>query len=278
MKRELIKFITAIGLTLLGGALVTGILAGFLFIFPELSIFGAKAVKARDTQIVYRDTVLDDAFANGKFIIESTGTNIEVKMSNAGYEGEGTIVINEASTGIAFNDLSRTLIQWTQTLYNNELYYRIKVLEPSGLVFNNSEKPTTVYINLPHRDPEDSFVHDFVLQNNYSNVNFSFRDNTAGQSDVLKIGDLVVESAASVNIPASKNISLQSVNIKGPNLKFNCQSTVTGNVTVTGNNGTQTFNAYIGGDVIIKGNNNKFSGDRAQNVEVDSPTGTLAMN
>ena len=179
MKREIVGLVSGVGLTLLGGAIVLIILTALLFMFPTLDLFGAKAVKERNTQIVYQDSILDDAFANGKFIIE-----------NEGYNGEGTISIYQESTGVAFNSLNRTLIEWTQTLYNDELYYRIKVLEPSGLIFN--DEPTTVYINLPHRDPSDSFMHDFVLQAGYSNVNFSFADKTAGQTDALKIGNLVV--------------------------------------------------------------------------------------
>ena len=57
-------------------------------------------------------------------------------------------------------------------IYNDEVYYRIKILEPSGMVFK--DKPTTVTINLPHRAKSDEFLHDFVLENNYSTVNFSF--------------------------------------------------------------------------------------------------------
>ena len=205
MKRELINLVAGVGITLLGGAVILIILTGMLFMFPNLSFFGIKSVNERDTQIVYRDSVLDEAFANGHLIIESTDSQIEVKMSNDNYEGEGTIVVNESATGIAFNDLNRTLIQWTQTLYHGELYYRLKVLEPSGIVFD--DKPTTIYINLPHRAVSDSFQHYFVLQSGYSNINFSFVDNTVNQNDdSLKIGDLVVESASSVNIPSSPNL------------------------------------------------------------------------
>lgn len=276
MKKELINFITAIGLVLLGSAVVLGLLTALLFIFPNLSFFGAKSVNERDTQIVYKDEALTTAFANGNFIIESTGTKIEVKMSNEGYEGEGTIVVNETATGIAFNSLNRTLVQWTQTLYNEELYYKIKVLEPSGIVF--SDKPTTVYINLPHRGKDDTFVHDFVLQNNYSDVNFSFADNTVGQTDTLRIGNLVVESAANVNIPANENISLNNIEIKSSKTKFVCQSVVTGDVTVTGSNGVQTFNADIMGDVKITGANNQFHGDTADSVTFSHQNGSLTMN
>ena len=121
MKRELINLIATIGLVLLCGALVLGGLTAVLFIFPNLNFFGAKSVNERDTQIVYRDPVLSDAFANGKFILDSTGTKIEVKMSKADSDEEGTIVVNESATGIAFNSLNRTLIEWTQTIYNKYL-------------------------------------------------------------------------------------------------------------------------------------------------------------
>lgn len=276
MKRELVNIITGVGLTLLAGAVVLLLLTALLFMFPDLSLFGAKSVNERDSQVVYRDPALTDAFANGRFIIESTGAQIEVKMSNTGYEGEGTIVVNETATGIAFNSLNRTLIEWTQTLYEGETFCRIKVLEPSGLVF--SDKPTTIYINLPHRKVADSFRHDFVLQSTYSNVNFSFVDNTAGSSDALRIGNLVVESAATVNIPSSPNISLQNIELKSEATKIVCQSKVLGNVDVLGPSGEQTFNASIGGKVTIKGEGNNFTGDTAGDVVFSSANGSLTMN
>ncbi|MCM1403982.1 MAG: DUF4097 family beta strand repeat-containing protein [Prevotella sp.] len=296
MKRELVNFIATIGLVLLGAAVVLGLLVGILFIFPNTTIFGAKSVNERDTQIVYRDTALVDAFAHGKLILESTGAKIEVKMSNQDYTGENTIVVNESATGIAFNSLSRTLIEWTQTQYNGELYYRLKVLEPSGIVFN--QKPTTIYINLPHRAPTDDFNYDFVLQNRYSAVDFSFVDTRSTDADALRIGNLVVESAASVNIPSSKNISVKNVTIKSDNTNFTCQAPVAGNVavagshgsqtfsasiggnvTVTGSHGSQTFNSSIGGSVTIKdGNNNHFHGNRSGVVNFENAAGSLTMN
>ncbi|MBQ7973348.1 MAG: hypothetical protein IJ295_00075 [Clostridia bacterium] len=276
MKRELINLIAMIGLVLLCGALVLGGLTAVLFIFPNLNFFGAKSVNERDTQIVYSDPVLTDAFANGKFILDSTGTKIEVKMSKADSDEEGTIVVNESATGIAFNSLNRTLIEWTQTIYNEELYYRIKVLEPSGVVFKN--KPTTVHINLPHRATGDSFTHDFVLQNGYSDVNFSFADNTASSTDALKIGSLVVESATSVNIPANSNISVGSITVNANKTKLVCQSPISGDVIVTGESGKQTINTEIGGKVEISGNNNDFSGDSAGDVKFECLNGRLSMN
>ena len=264
------------GFLLLGAVVILATLTAVLFIFPNLSIFGAKSVNERDTQIVYRDSILDEAFTNGRFIIESVGTQIEVKMSNAGYEGEGTIVVNEAATGIAFNSLNRTLVEWTQTMYKDELYYRLKVLEPSGIVFK--DRPTTVYINLPHRGPSDSFKHDFVLQTGYSNVNFSFADNTAGQNDALKIGDLIVKSATSVNIPSSPNISINNIGLECNKTKFTCQSDVLGDVTVSGANGKQTFNNTIKGKLTITGTNNDFGGDVAGNVLYESTNGILNLN
>ena len=228
MKREVINFVAVIGLVMLGAAVVLGLLTGLLFIFPQVSIFGVRSVNERDTEIVYQDEALVDAFQNGKFILETSGTQVEVKMSSEGYKWQNNIVVHESATGIAFNSLGRTLIEWTQTLYNDELYYRIKVLEPSGMVFN--QKPTTVYFNLPHRD--DDFRYDFVLQNHYSHVNFSYLDDNINAADTLKINNLVVESAASVSIPYCLDSSLNSVAINGNNTKFTCKAPVFQNVTV----------------------------------------------
>ncbi|MBS7401145.1 MAG: hypothetical protein KIG16_01365 [Eubacteriales bacterium] len=280
MKKQALNFIAVLGFILLGSAVVLGILTGVLFMFPNVSIFGAKAVNERDTQIVYLDEDLADAFANGKFILESNGTNIEVKVSSASYEGNGTIVVNESATGIAFNSLNRTLIQWTKTLYgeDKELFYRIKILEPSGMVFSN--QPTTVYINLPHRD--DNFKYDFILQNKYSPVNFSYVNDTETNTDKLLIDDLIVESAASVTIPYAKDSSVDDVVIAESvnHTKFSCQAQV-GNVLVKGTNNTLDFGSDqtgITGNVTITGENNRFNGTSANQVKLDAKNGNLHMS
>ena len=278
MKRELANFIALLGLVLLGAAVVLGLLTGILFIFPNTSIFGARAVNERDTQVIYHDADLVNAFANGKFILESTGTQVEVKMSSSGYEGQNTIVVNEAATGVAFNDLNRTLIEWTQTLYNDELYYRIKVMEPSGMVFK--QKPTTVYINLPYRN--DDFRYNFVLQNHYSNVNFSFVDRQVSNTNKFLINDLVVESAASVNFPYFEKSSINNVSIKGSHTKVICKSKVLNNVFVNGSNHVLDFGndskSGIEGNLTIHGNNHRFKGTTAHDVQFDAQYGTLTMN
>ncbi len=266
MKTKIVNFVALVGFVLLGLSAMLGVLIGVLFIFPNVSIFGSRAVNERDTQIVYHGDELEAAFTNGKFIIESTGAQIEVKMSNAGYDGQETIVVNESATGIAFNSLNRTLIEWTQTLYgeSNDVYYRIKVLEPSGFVFN--QKPTTVYINLPYRN-DPTFRYDFVLENQYSPVNFSFVDNTANNVNALQIDNLIVESAASVNFPENQNIN--HLTMKGQNTKLNCKSIVNHNVLVTGKNNNLDFDVAITEDVTIRGELNQFNGVSARKLIVN---------
>lgn len=277
MKNNLMNVIYSIGLLLLVSAGVVGIIVGVLFVFPNVNLFGFKSVNERDTQIVYRDDVLTSAFASGNLIIESSSAQIEVKMSNVGYEGEGTIVVNESSTGVAFNSLNRTLVEWTQTIYNGVSYYRIKVLEPYGFVFN--KKPTTVYINLPHRTSTDDFVHNFVLQNGYSKVNFSMVDEAENNvSDFMKINNLIVESASSVNVNSATNISLTNLKITSSNTSFNCQTDVSGNVQVEGNNGKQNFNSNITGTVSITGENNNFRGIQSGTVTFNASNGSLTMD
>ena len=257
-------------------ALVLGLIVGVLFIFPNTSFFGAKAVNERDTQIIYRDESLAAAFQNRKFILDSKGTQIEVKMSNEGYKGEGTIVVNESATGIAFNSLSRTRIEWTQTLYQGELYYRLKVLEPTGVVFNH--EPTKVYILLPHCT-NSTEEYDFVLQNQYSTVNFSFVDPKKSESDIFPLGNLVVESAAKVNIPNHPNISVRHIEVKSNKTELNCKAPVANGVKVTGSNGSQTFNALINGDVTVEGNGNTFRADKVTGaINFTSQSGSLSAN
>lgn len=278
MKREIINLIAAVGFVLLGAAAVLGVLTGVLFIFPNTSIFGLKSVNERDTQVIYDDEDLVKAFASGKIILESEGVQIEVKMSRAGYEGENTVVVNESATGIAFNSLNRTLIEWNQTLYGEETYYRIKVLEPSGMVFN--QKPTTVSINLPYRN--DGFRYDFVLRNRYSPVSFSFVDRTPSENAEILLDDLVVESASIVSFPYKSTNSINNVTVKGNNTKLTCKANVNNKVVVEGNNNVLEFGnsdlAGIGGDLTIIGNNNRLSGTSANRVRFEANNGSLNMS
>lgn len=262
----------------MGTAVVLGALVGILFIFPNASIMGAKSVNERDTEIIYQDTILEQAFQNGKFILESQGTNIEVAMSSEGFAANGNIVVRESATGISFNSLNRTLLQWTQTLYNNELYYRLKILEPSGMVF--TDKPTTVYINLPHRT--DDFKYDFVLQNHYSPVNFSFINDTDTNTDALLINNLVVDSAASVNVPYSENNSVNNIVINANKIQFNCEAKVLNNVLVKGENNTIKLGreelAGVAGNLTVTGKGNKVQGTSANKVIYNADNGSLNMS
>ncbi len=278
MKREAIGIVATLGFVLLGAAVILGLITGILFIFPKASFFGARSVNERDTQVIYCDDDLVDAFANGRFILESNSTKVEVKMSNNGYDGQNTIVVNESATGIAFNNINRTLIEWTQTSYNNQLYYRIKILEPSGMVF--TQKPTTVYINLPYRN--DGFRYDFVLQNQYSSVDFSFVD-MENATDALLINDLVVESAGNVNVAYNEKSSVKNVKIKGNKTKVTCKAKVENDVLVTGSNNVLDFGysnevLAVGGNITIQGNNNQFRGTLVSgNVSFKQDSGLLKV-
>ena len=272
MKLKTANVIAVLGFTLLGVALILAAMIGVLFIFPQISIFGAKSVNERDTEIIYADSALETAFTTGNFILESSTCKFVVRMSTAGYIGEGTIIVHESATGIAFNSLSRTLVEWTSTLVDDVPYLKIKVLEPNGIVFN--QKPTIVYLNLNSQ----ASLHNFILQNGYSDVSFEFGDQIEDTENQLHIDQLVVKSAAAVTIPSYKTMDINSVKILSNHTNFVCGANVNQDVLVDGYRGTQNFTAPIAGDVKVYGNQNAFRAYNAGNVDYLNENGSLALN
>lgn len=265
------NIIALIGFILLFVAFAMGVIVAILFAFPNLSLGGMVAVRERDTQVTYCDEVLDAAFTRGNFIIESRNCNVEIVMPAQGAAGEGTIVVNESATGIAFNSFSRTLIEWTETVVDGVTYFKIKVMEPSGMVF--TKKPTTVYLNLKNQ----TSLHNFILDNTNSTVNFSFGKNTGTEVSQLYIDNLTVRSANTVNLPANQYLEVNNVQIQGNRTKFVCAALVNNAVQVTGNNGTQVF-GDINGPVTLQGTGNSFRANHTGAVDFAAATGRLAIN
>ena len=239
---------------------------------PDAALGDMVAVNERDTQIVYCDDALKTAFARGNFIIESENCAVTVQVNTAGYVGENTVVVNENATGIAFNSRRRTLVEWTTTLVEGEPYCKIKVLEPTGIVVNS--EPTMVYLNLSSQ----TAVHNFILNNNYSDVTFRYGDDVDPNRERLRINNLVVHSAGSVTIPTYDTITIDEVALSCDNTKFNCGGIVNGNVTVMGSRGTLNFNNTIKGEVVLNGDMNKIRATKTGNILFNAENGSLTVN
>ncbi len=257
---------------MLFAAAVLGVLVAVLFLVPDAALGNMVAVNERDTQIVYCDDVLKTAFARGNFIIESDNCDVVVQVNTAGYVGESTVVINENATGIAFNSRKRTLVEWTTTMIEEMPYCKIRVLEPTGIVVNS--KPTTVYLNLSSQTP----VHNFILQNKYSNVTFRYGDDVDPNREHLCINNLAVRSASSVTLPSYDTITINEVALSCNNTQFTCGGIVNGGVTVTGNRATINFNNTIKGDVLINGEMNKFRASKVGNIVFGAQEGSCTVN
>ncbi len=267
-----VSVISFLGFLLLFLALLCGLAAGLLFIFPDMSIMGLKAVNQRDTQIVYKDIDLASAFASGNFIIESQGTDIEIVMQKESQAGEGTIVVNESASGISFNSLSRTLVEWTETVVGNERYFKLKILEPYGMIFRPFNESTKVYINLEHTTSEFNFI----LQTIDSNVRFSYGDVQAVDTTNLNIDTLRVDNALSVTLPAYDTLSLNNFISNDDKINVNCGANVNKNVSITGDDGEYNFDK-IGGDVTVAGNKNVFYAETVGNVSYTNQSGKLSL-
>lgn len=266
------NIVAGLGFFLLFVALILAVIVGIMFLFPQSSIGGMTAVNERDTQIVYRDEALAWGFDCGNFIIESTNCHVDVRMSTANSDKEGTIVVNESATGIAFNSLKRTLVEWTRTAVNGVPYFRIKVLEPYGVVV--SDRPTTVYINLKSTTEN----HNFILRNQYSNVTFSYDDEKETTANALKIQSLVVDSAGKVTVPNYESLTVDTIDFRSNNTTLLCNAVVNNDVNVSGSHNNLTFNGAIGGDVLVKGNNNVCKGNTANDVLYDNAQGSITFN
>jgi hypothetical protein len=276
--------IALLGFTLLGVIVLLGFTAGLFFAFPNLSIGGVTSVDERNSQTIYKGDEITEILTSRNFIVESETVRISFLMRKENQAGEGTIVVEENATGISFNSIKRTHIQWTMTSVDGEKYYKIKVLEPKGLV--KRATPSIVYINLwrDSRVPDGTSTapYNIILRTGKSIVTFGGDPVDAAAPEMMHINKLTVDSAASVSFPVPPSnptneftVDISRIVVNGSGVQMDARCKINGTVDLNGGNGKFTFSS-IGGTLGVSGSNNLVTALNTGNVGWGSTQSTVA--
>jgi hypothetical protein len=267
------RVITIVGFAAAAVVLVLVIMVGVLFTAPSTSIFGVRSVATgRQTETTYYARHIPGVrtlLESGKIMIESNYIPVEINVSKARQFDELSIQIWEDSTGLSFNSVQRTRIEWSQVLvpretggvHTAEVYHKIRVIEPSGVIARNAE----LVINLPATSPclyplhpqpcmECPLPYDFILDTGGSIVTF-----TSDSVEPLNVGNLEIRNAFGHISLSPTHFNVGNVIVDSRAVTLNCRSTIRGDVTIRCDVGRFTF-GDIGGNLVIGGRGNVDGG------------------
>ena len=112
----------------------------------DFSMWGFGGVRVQNQFTKFFGSEIEDMMEHRRFVINSGGTNVQIRVTNPGYYSETSIVLWEDARGLSFNGVNRSGIQWTQVLLpSGDAYYQINVVQPQGSVSRNA----LLTINLP---------------------------------------------------------------------------------------------------------------------------------
>jgi hypothetical protein len=294
MKMSGRNIIAVLGFTMLGVIVVFGFVLGVMFAFPNMKIGSVTAVDERNTQTIYKGAEITEILTSRNFIVESETAEVRFWMRKEGQGAksaedlaadkrpEGSIVVEESATGLSFNSIKRTHIEWTRTAIGGEEYYRIKVLEPKGFI--KRKTPAVVYINLwrDSRVPDGTSTapYNIILSNNKSIVRFGGDPVDKDAPEKFNIRNLTVNSAKAVYMPITPIdptdqllTEVENVKINGSGIPVDARCYISGNAEIIGGGNTATF-ASIGGYLSITGNKNAVTVESS--VAGDVLWGTIA--
>jgi len=143
------RVINILALTLVAVFLVIGLVVVAIIFWPtDWNFLGIGGVNVRHVWTRYESQEVADALAHRNLIIQSRHTNVEIRVRKDEQHDvmheRGTITLFENARGLTFNNIHRTHIGLTQILIDGEVFYKIRVTEPRGMVTRDS----TVVINL----------------------------------------------------------------------------------------------------------------------------------
>jgi hypothetical protein len=225
------------------------------------------SVDERNSQTIYKGDEIIEVLTTRNFIIESETVNVNFVMRKESQAGEGTIVVEENATGVSFNSIKRTHVEWTMTSLNGQPYYKIKVLEPKGLV--KRATPTIVYINLwrDSRVPVGKSVapYNIILRTGRSVVAFDGDPVDPNNPEMMHINTLQIDNAAGVYLPTTPanpagefTVDIENIILNGNGITFDGRCLVKDSVKLKGHNGKYTL-AAVDGTVDVSGGNSIIS-------------------
>jgi len=260
------RHLTAVlGIVMLGIVVAIGGLIGLMFLFPDLHIGGMTTVNTeRNSQTIYKGAEITEILTSRNLIIESDTVDVQILMRKEAQAGEGTIVVEENASGISFNSVQRTHIEWTMLSVDGVAYYKIHVLEPKGLV--KRKTATVVYFNLwrDSRVPEGTSTdpYNIVLRTGKSAVTFGGDEVDSTAREMLHIDTLTVESAKTLTLPIPPDnltseftMDIDKLIINGNSITVDARSTIKSLAEINGDKGKYTF-GQIDGRLSIIGEKN----------------------
>lgn len=267
------RIIALFGFIAAGVLLLVAFLVGYLFVIPNSSIFGVRALNTRQNYRTYGTEIqgIRDLLAHRNIIIESSYLPVDIRVRKLLQDEEASITVWDDSTGLSFNSITLTHIEWSQVIverenvntegdiyYTSELFYKIKVNEPTGIVNRDS----SITINLPAtEDNPGAAGYNFILDTGLSHVVFSSDDDQIVHENPLRVDTLEIRNARGViNLPAppapeasaSFYVDIGEVIVDTKSVTLNCLSPVRNNVSIKCPAGNFVF-GNIGGDVSVTG-------------------------
>lgn len=272
--------------------LSVGIMLFILFMAPNSSFMGVTSVTARQVYTTYTAEEIPavaDVLSHRNIIIESDYIDVEVRVRKAGQQDAGSIQVWENSTGLSFNSIKRTHVEWSQVIVEREcegencenymrtgvrcttdfhgvVYYLIKIVEPQGIV----KRDGYVFINMfPTEDNTgEQLPFNFILNTRKSDVVFASDEDSILLRNPLKVDKLEIRNASGVislpapspefNPDAEENmfyVDVGDVFVDTQTVKLKCLSPVRNNVWIKCNAGQFAF-GKVGKDFHIEGNVN----------------------
>ena len=245
-----------------------------LFLIPGSSLFGVSSVEGRQSYTTYSaatNSDVADLLTCRNIIIESRSIDVEIRVRKAGQLDEGSIQVWDNSSGLTFNSIKRTQIEWEQVIIENELgvgevFYKLIISEPSGIISRNARVYINYQMNVMASSQADAY--NFVLNTGSGNVYFT-SDNIADENYTyywLNVGTITVgNSTGKISFPKPKKAHDFYVNV--------------GNIVVKGDNANvDNDGATVEGDVEVSGDNVKLSlGDVEGDLNIDAKSGTISV-
>ncbi|MCL2586736.1 MAG: hypothetical protein FWE31_00670 [Firmicutes bacterium] len=168
------RVINIFALTLIGLVVaIAGVVAVIIFWPSDWTFLGIGGVNERGVWTRFDSDEVADALAHRNLIIHSRHTPVEVRVRKFEQldvqDNRGTILAFENARGLTFNQIHRTHIYLTETLVDGELFFKIYITAPTGIVTRDSR----VVINLV--SDEDEFTgqpYNFILDTGIHPVSF----------------------------------------------------------------------------------------------------------
>jgi hypothetical protein len=269
------RIIAGVGFVAAAVVVVLICIVGILFLVPGTNLFGTTSVVGRQTSTTYYAREIPgirDLLISGNIMIESNYIPIEINVSKHLQHDELSIQVWENSTGLSFNSIQRTHIEWGQTLVprdcgKREMFYVVRVIEPSGII---NRRDDVIVINLPSTDENEAnrSGYNFILNTGRSVVTFTSDDDDIVHANPLNIGNLEIRNASGIiNLPAapadgakpSFHANINNVTVDTRGVILNCRSPISGDVLIKCDAGTFLF-GDIGGKLHVEGRTNANGG------------------